>query len=114
MMVKDVVKPKNSLKVSRYIIVGLQLMAVVVAASFSGSYINDLGFLSMGLRTTATFVPLTLAMFFPGRFKPKWVFVSIIFGTACLIIAEFVSLPVDSIYVGLLGSILCCLIGYKK
>jgi SSS family solute:Na+ symporter len=113
-LVKDVVKPKNTLRVSRYIIVGIQLMAIIVAASFSGSYINDLGFLSMGLRTTATFVPLTLAMFFPGRFKSKWVFLSIIFGTACLIFAELVSLPVDSIYVGLLGSILCCMIGYKK
>lgn len=113
-LVKDVVKPKNTLKVSRYNIVGLQLMAIVIAASFSGSYINDLGFLSMGLRTTATFVPLTLALFFPGRFKSKWVFISIIFGTSCLIFAELVSLPVDSIYVGLLGSIICCLIGYKN
>ena len=113
-LVKDVVKPQNTLKVSRYIIVGLQLMAIVVAATFSGSYINDLGFLSMGLRTTATFVPLTLAMFFPGRFQSRWVFISILFGTACLIVAELVSLPVDSIYVGLLGSIVCCLIGYKK
>lgn len=112
-LVKDVVKPKNTLKVSRYIIVGLQLIAIIVAASFSGSYINDLGFLSMGLRTTATFVPLTLALFYPGRFKPKWVFLSIIFGTACLIFAEFVSLPVDSIYFGLIGSLSCCLIGIK-
>ena len=110
-MVKDVFKPNNKLLVSRITIVGIQTVAVIVAASFSGHYINDLGFLSMGLRTTATFVPLTLALFFPGRFKPKWVFVSIIFGTACLIFAELVSLPVDSIYVGLLGSIICCLLG---
>ena len=113
-LVKDVVKPKNTLKVSRYIIVGLQLMAIIVAASFSGSYINDLGFLSMGLRTTATFVPLTLALFFPGKFKPKWVFISIVVGTASLIFAELVSLPVDSIYAGLFGSMICCLIGMKK
>ena len=112
-LVKDVVKPNNTLRVSRYIIVGIQLMAVIVAASFSGSYINDLGFLSMGLRTTATFVPLTLALFFPGRFKSKGVFISIVFGTACLIFAELVALPVDSIYVGLAGSLLCCLLSYK-
>ena len=112
-LVKDVVKPKNTLAVTRVIIVGIQLAALVVAASFSGSYINDLGFLSMGLRTTATFVPLTLALFYPGRFKPKWVFLSIIFGTACLIAGEFVSLPVDSIYFGLIGSLSCCLIGLK-
>ena len=113
-LVKDVFKPKNNLAVTRLTIVGIQLLAFVVASSFSGQYINDLGFLSMGLRTTATFVPLTLALFFPGRFKPKWVFFSIIFGTACLVFGEFVSLPVDSIYVGLLGSLLCCLLGLKN
>lgn len=112
-LVKDVFKPNNKLLISRFTIVGIQLVAVVVAASFSGRYINDLGFLSMGLRTTATFVPLTLALFYPGRFKPKWVFLSIIFGTACLIAGEFVSLPVDSIYFGLIGSLSCCLIGLK-
>lgn len=113
-LVKDVFKPQNKLLISRLTIVGIQIIAITIAASFSGSYINDLGFLSMGLRTTATFVPLTLALFFPGRFKSKWVFISIIFGTGCLILAELVSLPVDSIYVGLAGSIVCCLIGYKK
>ena len=113
-LVKDVFKPQNKLLISRLTIVGIQIIAITIAASFSGSYINDLGFLSMGLRTTATFVPLTLALFYPGQFKPKWVFFSIVFGTACLIFAEIVALPVDSIYVGLAGSVLCCLIGRKK
>ena len=113
-LVKDVFKPNNKLLISRMTIVGIQLVAVVVAASFSGRYINDLGFLSMGLRTTATFVPLTLALFFPGKFQSKWVFFSIVFGTACLIFGEIVSLPVDSIYIGLLGSVLCCLLGVRK
>ena len=107
-------KPQNKLLISRLTIVGIQIIAITIAASFSGSYINDLGFLSMGLRTTATFVPLTLALFFPGKFKPKWAFFSIVFGTACLIFAEIVSLPIDSIYIGLTGSILCCLIGMKR
>lgn len=112
-LVNDVFKPDNKLLISRMTIVGIQIVAVVIASSFSGRYINDLGFLSMGLRTTATFVPLTLALFCPGRFKPQWVFYSIIFGTACLIAGEFVSLPVDSIYFGLIGSLSCCLIGLK-
>lgn len=109
-LVKDVFKPKRNLAVTRFTIIGLQLMAVIIASSFSGRYINDLGFLSMGLRTTATFVPLSLALFFPGRFKPKWVLISIVFGTACLIIGEIVSLPIDSIYVGLSGTIFICLL----
>lgn len=113
-LVKDVFKPKRNLTVTRLTIIGIQIVTVIIASSFSGRYINDLGFLSMGLRTTATFVPLSLALFFPGIFKPKWVFVSIIFGTACLLAGEFVSLPIDSIYVGLIGSLLCCLIGIKN
>ena len=113
-LVKDVFKPKNKLLISRMTIIGIQIIAVVIASSFSRTYINDLGFLSMGLRTTSTFVPLTLALFFPGRFNPKWVFASIIFGTACLIFGEIVSLPIDSIYIGLMGSVLCCLLGIKN
>lgn len=113
-LVNDVFKPQNKLLISRLTIVGIQIAAIVIASSFSRSYINDLGFLSMGLRTTATFVPLTLALFFPGKFKPKWVFISIIFGTACLIIGEIATLPIDSIYIGLAGSILCCLVGMKN
>ncbi len=113
-LVKDVFKPNNKLLISRLTIVGIQIIAIIIASSFSGRYINDLGFLSMGLRTTATFVPLTLALFFPGKFRPKWVFISIIFGTACLIIAEITPMPIDSIYVGLTGSIVCCLMGLKK
>ena len=78
----------KNLKVSRLTIVGILLMSVFVAATFSGSFINDLGFLSMGLRFTAVFVPLTLALFFPKRFKYKWIIISIIAGTAALILTQ--------------------------
>lgn len=104
----------KNLKVSRLTIVGILLMSVLVAATFSGSFINDLGFLSMGLRSTAVFVPLTLALFFPKRFKYKWIVVSIIAGTASLILTQILKLPVDGIFVGLGVSLLCCLLGTKN
>lgn len=104
----------KNLKVSRLTIVGILLMSVFVAATFSGSFINDLGFLSMGLRSTAVFVPLTLALFFPKRFKYKWIVVSIIAGTAALILTQILKLPVDGIFVGLGVSVLCCLLGTKN
>ena len=104
----------KNLKVSRLTIVGILLMSVLVAASFSGSFINDLGFLSMGLRSTAVFVPLTLALFFQKRFKYKWIVVSIIVGTAALILTQILKLPVDGIFVGLGVSVLCCLLGTKN
>ena len=103
----------KNLKVSRLTIIGILLMSVFVAATFSGSFINDLGFLSMGLRSTAVFVPLTLALFFPKRFKYKWIITSIIAGTAALILTQILKLPIDGIFVGLGVSVLCCLFGIK-
>ena len=101
----------KNLKVSRLTIIGILLMSVFVAATFSGSFINDLGFLSMGLRSTAVFIPLTLALFFPKRFRYQWVIISIIAGTAALILTQILKLPVDGIFVGLGVSALCCLMG---
>ena len=101
----------KNLKVSRLTIVGILLMSVFVAATFSGSFINDLGFLSMGLRATAVFIPLTLALFFPRRFKYQWILVSIIAGTVALIISQFMKLPIDGIFVGLAVAAVCCLMG---
>lgn len=101
----------KNLRVSRLTIIGILLMSVFVAATFSGSFINDLGFLSMGLRSTAVFIPLTLALFFPKRFKYQWIITSIIAGTAALILAQILNLPVDGIFVGLGVSVVCCLMG---
>ena len=104
----------KNLKISRLTIIGILLMSVFVAATFSGSFINDLGFLSMGLRSTAVFVPLTLALFFPKRFKYQWIITSIIAGTAALILTQILKLPIDGIFVGLGVSAVCCLLGTKS
>lgn len=104
----------RNLRVSRMTIVGILLLSVVFAATFSGSFINDLGFLSMGLRATAVFIPLTLALFFSRRIKSQWILISIIAGTTALIIAQFIKLPVDGIFVGLGVGAICCLVGVRK
>ena len=103
----------KNLAVSRLTIIGILLMSVFVAATFSGSFINDLGFLSMGLRATAVFVPLTLALFFSKKFKYQWIITSIIAGTAALILTQILNLPVDGIFVGLSVSVVCCLMGVR-
>ncbi len=121
-LVRDVfMKIKPSLKessknlaVSRLTIIGILLMSVFVAATFSGSFINDLGFLSMGLRATAVFVPLSLALYFPKKIKYQWIIISIIAGTVALILTQILKLPVDGIFVGLGVSLLCCLCGTKN
>ncbi len=107
---KDV---KSNIMLSRCTIVLILSLAMITASSFSGTFINDLGFLSMGLRTTAAFVPLTLALFLPGRFNYKWIFISIIAGTVALVVSNIINPPFDPLFAGLGVSLLCCLIGYK-
>ena len=115
MKIKPSLKESSvNLKVSRLTIVGILLMSVLVAATFSGSFINDLGFLSMGLRSTAVFIPLTLALFFPRRFKYQWILVSIIAGTAALVLSQILKFPIDGIFVGLGVSLGCCLLGINS
>ena len=104
----------KNLMVSRLTIVGILLMSVFVAATFSGSFINDLGFLSMGLRATAVFIPLTLALFFPRRFNYKWILVSIIAGTTALVVTQFLKFSIDGIFVGLGVGSFFCIFGVRK
>lgn len=107
-------KSSRNLRVSRITIVGILLISVFVAATFSGSFINDLGFLSMGLRATAVFIPLTLALFSPKRFNYRWVLLSIITGTFALIMTNIFKLPLDGIFIGLIASSICCCFGLKR
>lgn len=80
----------------------LLLVAVVAASGFKGAFINDLGFLSLGLRATAILFPLTLALFRPGSLSPKAARLSMISGTLAMLVAKMVSLPGDPVYWGLL------------
>lgn len=105
---------KHNLTVTRGVIVAILVVAVVVAHRFSGSFINDLGFLSMGLRATAVFLPMTCALFFPGRFKSRWMLLSMVAGTAMLIVAKVFDLPADPMWWGMAVSVSCCVVGWKK
>lgn len=104
----------QNLKLFRYTIVGILLLAMLVATTFSGTFINDLGFLSMGLRATAVFIPLTFALSFPGKIKRQWIIISIISGTAALFLEKIVNIPVDGLFCAIVISLLCCLMGLKK
>lgn len=111
-IVRDVYPERwRSLKTTRMTIVFIMTAAAVAGISFSGNFINDLGFLSMGLRATAVFTPLTLALFLPKRFKSKWILISIIAGTATLFIIKILKIQVDAVFVGLGVSMVCCLLG---
>jgi len=95
---------------TRLSIVFLLAVAVVVAHLFKGSFINDLGFLSLGLRAVAILLPLSFALWFPGRFGSRQVLVSMPLGVAAMLMGQILSLPGDPVYYGLLTSALVILL----
>lgn len=105
---------KHILLASRLTIVFLLAAAIIVGVAASGGFINDLGFLSMGLRATAVFIPLTLSMMLPKRFDGKRMLAAVIIGTMVLLIVKFSAMPVDPTFPGIAAVIVVALTGYKK
>lgn len=108
-----VVTGSSALVQTRLAIVAILTLAVVVALSVRGSFINDLGFLSLGLRAVALLFPLSFALFLPGRFRANRVVPAMVAGTAVMLLAKFLSLPADPIYYGLAANALIILSGRR-
>ncbi len=99
---------------TRLSIVVLLALGVAAAHFVRGSFINDLGFLSLGLRAAALLLPLSFALWLPGRFHPRAITVSMITGTAVMLIAGLLHLPADPMYYGLVASAIVLLPTIKK
>jgi SSS family solute:Na+ symporter len=103
-------KPAHSqLAQTRLTIAGLLALAVIIALSVKGTFINDLGFLSLGLRAVALLFPLSFALFLPGRFSSRAVGPAMVAGTGVMLLAKSLSLPADPVYYGLAASLLLML-----
>ena len=106
--------PLSQLVQTRLSIVGILAAAVVATLLFRSSFINDLGFLSLGLRAVAILFPLCFALWCPGRFQPSRVLLSRPVGVGAMLLANFTSLPGDAVYYGLTASLLIILSGRKR
>ena len=83
----------------------------LASLALPGTLMNDLGFLSMGLRATIVMVPMSLALFFPGRFRPKAVLAAMIAGPAALIAAQLTGVLGAPLLAGTVVSLLTCVLG---
>jgi SSS family solute:Na+ symporter len=102
--------PLSQLSQTRLSIVGILVLAFLAAITFHGTFINDLGFLSLGLRAVAILFPLCFALWLPGRFSPRRVLLSMPIGVAAMLTANVASLPGDAVYYGLAASLIIILI----
>ena len=92
----------------------LLLLGMVAAHFVRGSFINDLGFLSLGQRAAALLLPLSFALWLPGRFNPRAVTASMIVGTVAMLAAGLLHLPADPMYYGIAASALVLLPTWRR
>lgn len=118
-LVKDIVKKvtdkfsdaKKELLVTRATLGGILVIAAVIAALVPSSTINDLGFLSMGLRGSVVLMPMSFALWVKGPVDRKWILAAIVLAPAAVLAGKFAALPIDSLYLGIAVSALCCVMG---
>lgn len=88
----------------RLSIVAILLLGVVAAHFMREAFLNDLGFLSLGLRAAALLLPLSFALWLPGRFGARAVICSMLVGTLTMLLAGLLGLQPDPMYYGLAAS----------
>lgn len=105
------VNEKGVLLTERLITFALLFGAAIAAMAVSGSFINDLGFLSMGLRVATIFLPLSFALFAPRRVSPQRMLWSVVLSTAALFVAKvFPMWGIEPTFVALAAGLLCCFV----
>lgn len=118
-LVKDIYKrlsrragsERQELVATRTALAGILICAAVVAALVPSSTINDLGFLSMGLRGSVVLVPMSCALWAKGPIDRRCILASIVLSPLAVLLGKLLALPFDSLYLGMLVSILCCAVG---
>jgi SSS family solute:Na+ symporter len=103
--------PQKQKFMGRVWMVLVLVLACVLSMGSLGDAILGFAFMSMGLRAAAVFAPLCAALFFPGRVDRKWAVASIIAGPVAVFVGKMMSLPFDSLFLGIGVGILLIVIG---
>ncbi len=100
---------------TRLCLTGILLIALAICLGSLGDMILDFAFMSMGLRGAVVMLPLCGALFLPGRLDRRWVMAGIILGPCLVLIFGLFPIGnVNSLFLGILGAFLCCLMGWKR
>lgn len=117
---KDIVKkmtdrfnsPAKEMLFTRVCILAVLAAACLFSTGAMGDMILNFAFMSMGLRGAVIFVPLCCALWLPGRISSKWVMAAVVTGPLCVLVFGVVKvLNVDSLFLGMAASLICCAIG---
>lgn len=106
---------KKKLAATRIAIVGVLLLAVFFTMGGLQSVILQWSFMSMGLRGAVLFLPMTAALFLPGRIPSGYAVASIIAGPLCVLLGNtLLHLPFDSLFPGMAAGLLIMGVGWLK
>ena len=103
--------PQVNLAASRGAILAVLALSGALAMMTSGAMINDFGFLSMGLRGSVVFLPVTCALFLPGRINRRCMVASMIAGPAAVLYGHFAGFAFDPLFLGMAAALLCVALG---
>ncbi|MBQ9594658.1 MAG: sodium:solute symporter family protein, partial [Synergistaceae bacterium] len=95
---------------SRLIIILTLIIASAIANAFPAQAINDLGFLSMTLRASVVFMPLTCALWLGKRVRGRSVLASMILSPLAAILVKVMSLPFEPFFAAMIVSVIFCLV----
>lgn len=94
------------------IVIGLLLLAATLCSlALPHTMINDLGFLSMGLRGAVIFIPFTFALYAKGKVSPLWANIAVFTGPVAVLGGNALALPFDPLFVGVAASLASMLVG---
>ncbi len=97
---------KKLLRLTRASVLGVMVVACGIAIVNQDTEVLFWNYLSMGLRGGGIFLPLTLAVFWPGHVKAVWVVISMLGSTvAAMLASTVIPLPFDPLFAGLLVSL---------
>ena len=94
------------LRLNRITVLFVLLVASIIAIINEGTQVLFWNYLSMALRGGGIFLPLTLAIFLPGRLNKHWTIASMLISTVTAILAVLLHAPLNPLFLGLGMSIL--------
>ncbi|RAI40975.1 sodium:solute symporter family protein [Rhodoplanes roseus] len=90
------------LLINRVSVLGVTAVSMLIALSALDSYVLDWNYMSMALRGASVFLPLSLAVFWPGRLPALWAVGSMVGSTAAAVaVRVLLPLPINPLMTGL-------------
>ena len=121
MLARDMIAPVMKIKkdhtllvLTKCTVLAVMGLSCVISIMNRGTEVLFWTYLSMALRGGGIFIPLSLAVFYPGHLKPTWAVISMIGSTAASLVATFLHSPMDPLFVGLIASAILIVPGLKR